>query len=276
MPDKFSALWISHSSMSDFIECPRCYYLRAIYKDKRNNHKVTLMQPPLALGQVVHDVLDCLSTIPVEERFLVSLEKRLEEGWRKVEGKLGGFKTREEELEYKERALAMLRRIQENPGPLKNKAVKIKCEGNLPQYYFSEEENIILCGKVDWLEYIESDDSVHIVDFKTGKHDEDEDSLQLPIYCLLVKNCQKRKTSKASYWYIDRDSEPKEVPLPDLDSSMEKIMDVAKRMKLAKQIQRFKCPKDGCYKCRGLERIVNGEGIKVGESEYRQDIYILP
>ena len=58
---------------------------------------------------------------------------------------------------------------------------------------FSPEENIILCGKIDWLKYNEDTDSVCIIDFKTGKHDENGESLQLPIYQLLLKNLQKRK-----------------------------------------------------------------------------------
>ena len=52
---------------------------------------------------------------------------------------------------------------------------------------FNEEENIILNGKIDWLEYVPEDDSIRVIDFKTGKNDEKEGSLQLPIYILLLK-----------------------------------------------------------------------------------------
>jgi len=30
--DKFAAIWISHSSISDFLKCPRSYFLKNIYK----------------------------------------------------------------------------------------------------------------------------------------------------------------------------------------------------------------------------------------------------
>ncbi|QQS44706.1 PD-(D/E)XK nuclease family protein [Candidatus Roizmanbacteria bacterium] len=93
------------------------------------------------------------------------------------------------------------------------KAVKIK--EDLPHYWLSEEDNIILCGKIDWLEYLPETDSVHIIDFKTSKYDEDGDSLQLPIYYLLVTNTQKREVSKASYWYLERNDDLTEKELPD-------------------------------------------------------------
>src|SRR5207249_4528187 len=113
------------------------------------------------------------------------------EAWKKVTGKLGGFKNTDQEQRVKERGAQMLQRVIDNPGPILNQAIKIQKE--LPNYYLSVEENIVLCGKIDWLEYIPDDDTVHIIDFKTGRHDESADSLQLPIYYLLVENCQKRK-----------------------------------------------------------------------------------
>lgn len=273
--DKFKAVWVSHSTSGDFLKCPRLYYLRNIYRDPRNGHKFTVMTPPLALGQAVHDVIDCLSSLPVEERMTRPLIDRLDECWEKVVGELGGFRDGDEEEEYKERAKRMLLRIVNNPGPISKKAIKIKTEDGLPFYWLSEDDNIILCGKIDWIEYLE-DDSVHIIDFKTGKHEEEADSLQLPIYSLLSANTQKRKVSRASYWYLDQYDECSEVELPDAQMAFERVYEVAKRMKLARQINHFKCPHNGCFACRPFERVLKGEGRRVGESGYHQDIYILP
>jgi len=50
---------------------------------------------------------------------------------------------------------------------------------------------------VDWLEYKEETDSVRIIDFKTGKFDEDPDSLQLPIYYLLATHTQTKTRDPA-------------------------------------------------------------------------------
>jgi ATP-dependent helicase/DNAse subunit B len=272
--DKFKAVWVSHSSIADFLKCPRLYYLRNVYKDPRNNHKFTIMSPPLALGQAVHDVIESLSTLPTEERLKISLLKRFETVWEKVSGEKGGFLSKEDEEISIERGKKMLQRIIDNPGPISKKAIKIKHGDGLPYYWLSEEENIILCGKIDWIEYFD-DDSVHIIDFKTGKHEEDSESLQLPIYTLLSANTQKRKVSRASYWYLDRDDVCIEMKLPDASLAFESVMEVAKRMKLARQINHFKCPKDGCFACRPFERVLKGEGRLIGVSSYGQDIYIL-
>jgi hypothetical protein len=75
---------------------------------------------------------------------------------------------------------------------------------------------------------------------------------------------------------LDRDEGIVEKKLPDIKESFEKVYEIARRIKLARQINHFKCPKDGCMSCRPYERILKGEGEKVNVSETRQDIYILP
>ena len=278
--DKYKATWVSHSSIADFLKCPRLYYLRNVYKDPKTRHKITIMSPALALGQAVHSVIEFLSGIRTEERFKTNILGKYDEEWEKVSGKVGGFKTEEQESEYKERGRKMIEKLIDNPGPLKNKALKIKSvegEAGLSWYWLSEDENIILSGKIDWVEYLEDSDSIRIIDFKTGKNEENEDSLQLPIYTLLAKNLQKRKVEKISYWYLDH-ANPKDsvdVQVPDEKKAYERVYEIAKRIKLGRQIDHLKCPKGGCYACRDLERIVKGEGEKVGVSEYGQDIYIL-
>lgn len=275
-PDKYSATWVSHSTISDFLKCPRSYYLRNIYKDPATGHKMTIMSPPLSLGQAVHEVIESLAILPVDERLKTSLVKKLDPIWLKISGKKGGFKTHPEEMVYRERATQMLINLQEDPGPILKKAIKIKSDMGLPHYWLSKEDNIILCGKIDWLEYKENSDSVHIIDFKTGKNEEREDSLQLPIYLLLATNTQSKKVSGVSYWYLDRDDGLTKKKLPDMEKSFEKVYEVARRIKLARQINHFKCPEGGCFSCRPYERILKGEGEKVGVSDTKQDLYILP
>ena len=275
--DKYKAVWVSHSSISDFLNCPRSYFLRAIYKDPKNLHKITVMKPQLALGQVVHEVIEHISTLPKEERLKIKLGKRLDTFWEKIEGKKGGFKNKDEEGYYKERGMNMLERLENNPGIILNSAIKLKNENGLSSYWLNEEENIILCGKVDWLEYNEAKDTINIVDFKTGKNEESEESLQLPIYQLLVENLQPRKIDSVSYWYLEGSDSPIKLDLMGINMAYDKVIEVARRIKLARQINHFKCPKGelGCFACRDLERVVRGEGEIVGISEYKQDIYVL-
>lgn len=273
--DKYTAVWVSHSSISDYLKCPRSYFLRNVYKDPKTGHKMTVMTPPLALGQAVHEVIESLAYLPVEERLKISLVKRLDTIWLKVTGKKGGFRNYTIESEYRQRAVQMLLNLQEDPGPILKKAIKIKSNMGLPHYWLSEKEGIILCGKIDWLAYDEETDSVHIIDFKTGKHEEKENSLQLPIYLLLATNTQTKKITGASYWYLDRDSGIVEKKLPKVGDSYKKVLDVAKDIKDARQKKELVCPHGGCNACRPYERILKEEGEFVGTSDTRQDIYVL-
>jgi ATP-dependent helicase/DNAse subunit B len=196
--------------------------------------------------------------------------------WPHISGKKGGFADSAEEEMYHDRARMMLERIQANPGPIARKALKMK--EDLPYYWLSQEDNLILCGKIDWIEYLEESDSVHIIDFKTGKREERSDSLQLPIYYLLAQNCQKRPVEKISYWYIDRDDEPKSISLPDEKDATDRIMKIGQRIKLARQLDHFKCstdPKNGCIHCAPYEAILSGKGEFVGVGEYNKEVYIL-
>ncbi len=271
--DKFSAVWVSHSSISDFLQCPRAYFLKNVYKDSRTGHKVKLMTPALALGAAVHEVLEKLSGIPKVDRFRESLFDRLNSVWGKYSGELGGFSDEQQEQKYKHRGEEMLRRVMQHPGVLERLAVKI--QQDLPYYWLHEDENIILCGKIDWLEYLPESNSIHIIDFKTGASEEKADSLQLPIYMLLVSHCQERAVTRASYWYLAHHDEPIEQILPDPQHAYGQILEIARSIKLARQIKRFTCKTNGCFACTPMEQIINGVAKLVGEDEYRADVYIL-
>ena len=279
--DKYSAVWLSHSSISTFKHCPRAYYLSSIYRDPITHHKISVINPSMTLGSAVHEVLESLSILPTNKRFEISLIERFDLVWAKYHGQLGGFLDQETEDHYYARGQEMLRRVMAHPGPLARKAVKIKMP--LPQYPFSESEGLMLCGKLDWLEYLpaqagnEDDDSVNILDFKTGLSEEGVDSLQLPIYYLLAHNCQTRAVKKASYWYISRDDRPVDKTLPDLDKSYELVLKVGKEIKLARALNRFKCPQGalGCKHCQPLEKVLKNQAIFVGNGDYGSDLYVI-
>lgn len=272
MPDKFKALWLSHSSINDFMRCPRLYYLNNMYKNPATNRKISIMNPHLALGQAVHDVLESLSELPAEKRLEIPLKVLFEVKWRKVSGEMGGFSDDNQELEFKNRGINMLKSVEAKPGPILEKAIKIKEE--LPWYWLSEDEEMILCGKIDWLKYNEQDNSVDIIDFKTGKNEESGESLQLAIYRLLVESCQSRRVNKASYWYLDQEKIV-DHRLPDSDESKRRVLEVARNIKQARQNRELKCPKGGCYACTDMEKIIEGKAKFAGVGSYNKEIYVL-
>jgi len=278
-PDKYTATWVSHSSIGDFLKCPRAYYLHNVYKDPKTNRKINIVSPALSLGLAIHGALESLKHLSVEDRMKRDLFSDFEKEWSKISGKIGGFKKDDEEALMKERGKAMIARVVKTPGPIARKTVRIKeSHGHMPPNFFlSEEENIILCGLIDWLEYVEADGSVRILDFKTGKHDEDEESLQLPIYLLLLNALQKRRVSGAAYWYLDREDKPTEMVLPNLDESKEKVLAIARRIKGAREKREFACPRgeSGCFACKPYEAIIAGKAEYLGIGGYGQDLYCL-
>ena len=266
--DKFSAVWVSHSSISDWLACPRAYYLKNVYRDPKSRHKLTLMSPPLALGQIVHEVIEGLSTLAVARRFSEPLTLKFDRVWPKV----ARFFDENEAQKYKERGRQMLKNLMDHPGPLKNLAVKIKMD--LPYFWLSEPDEIILCGRIDWLEYLAKEDAVHIIDFKTGRQDENDGSLQLPIYYLLATQTQERPVKKMSYWYLDHDNAPKSQSLPDPKKAAAKILKIAKEIKLARKLERFKCPHAGCRHCQPYEDILAGKAEFLDVDPKGYDLYI--
>lgn len=278
-PDKYNAVWVSHSSIGDFIKCPRSYFLHNVYKNERGR-KINIVNVHLSLGIAVHETLEGLLAYKANERFKKPLLQTFEENWAKVSGKVGGFKSMEEEMEAKERARRMIERVDAHRGPLEKLAVKLAPHANNmpPNFYLSEKENIILSGKIDWLEYVSETDSVRVIDFKTGKNDEDKDSLQLPIYALLLNALQKRKVSGAAYWYIDRNDEPTDMALPDITEARQRVLEVALKVKRARESGIFECPRgaSGCFSCRPFEKILKGEAelVKVDETR-KTELYVV-
>ena len=277
--DKYTAIWVSHSSMGDFLKCPRAYYLHNVYKDPKTGRKINIVSPALSLGQAVHSTLEPLRNIPLKERAEINLLDEFEKAWEKVSGKRGGFTNDTEESEAKVRGRAMIERVIKNPGPIARKTVRLKESHNNmpPNFFLSDDDNIILCGLIDWLEYVEADDSIRILDFKTGKHEEKEDSLQLPIYLLLLTALQKRKVSGVSYWYIDRDDEPIDMTLPDINEARKKVLEIALQVKEARGKNLYKCSRgeQGCFACKPYEAILRGEAEYLGIGGYGQDVYFL-
>lgn len=292
MADKYTAVWVSHSSMGDFIKCPRLYYLHNMYKSPTTGHKVSIVTPHMSLGIAVHDVLEGLAEYPSNERMDRDLRAKFEESWLKVSGKKGGFTSEEEEEQFKQRGKEMINNVIKDPKFLPNKCIKLRRTEMPCNFYLSEDHNIILNGLVDWIEYLPETDSLHIVDFKTGKYEEKEGSLQLPIYLLLCNALQKRKVTKASYWYLES-NEMIEKTLPDITTAEKDVLAVAMKVKEArKEAKRvgpenvFICPEGtynvvtkegGCFGCRPYEMILAGDETveSVGVGGFSQDMYII-
>jgi hypothetical protein len=259
-----------------------------MYKNPKTGKKISVVAPALSLGVAVHNVLEGLGQFKAEERMHRDLLAWFNKEWSVVAGKKGGFTSDEQEEEYKARGVRMIETVVKDPRFLTNKTVKLPKGTMNPNFWLTD--TIILNGLIDWIEYLPEDDSLHLVDFKTGKNEEKEGSLQLPIYLLLCKELQKRAVTKASYWYLESDTMV-EKKLPDVEEARALVLERALPVRAARERalkedpeKVFVCPHgaDGCRGCRDFEAVVakikTGEGSAefVGTGNFGQEMWHCP
>ena len=189
----------------------------------------------------------------------------LSRGWILKKGKIGGFKSDSQEKEFKDRSVQMAERFLANENF--SKAATFKAP-NFPKKKLFPDKDLVLVGNFDWIE--QYGDGLHIVDFKTGQHEESGDSLQLPIYSILANENLDKPVRKTSYWYLDKDPEPKEVAMRDLDESL----DLVKKRSLAvekaiKESNYSRHNSENCVFCQEYESVLKGESEHVG-TDYKR------
>ncbi len=307
--DKYKAVWMSHSSMGDYEKCPRLYYLHNIYKNK-DNKKINITSPYMSLGIAVHNVVEALKVLKSEDRKIkiLDLENDFELEWEKYVGKTGGFESEQQRSEFKSRGVEMIKNVIADPKILVNKTISTKSyyDGDmLPNYYISEAENIILCGNVDWIEYMDPNENnkngaLKVIDFKTGKNEEKDNSPQLFIYKLLIEKLGcKWPVMSGAYWYFENGS----VVEKDLNDAEfiknleEKIIKIGVEIRDNRYVwserarfnkpgwlekenfaDNFKCTSTSQFcDCKKYEKIINGDPSVeyVGTDMYGKDSYFI-
>ena len=317
--DKYKAVWLSHSSIGDYEKCPRLYYLHDVYKDPKTKRKINITSPYMSLGIAIHNVVEDLKNYKVDDRKKILTEKNIilnqekllenfEIEFAKVSGKKGGFTSEEQEKEFKNRGVKMVQNVIADPKLLLNKTVSTKSyyTGDmLPNFYISQEENIILCGNIDWIEYNEPEKiplnplfqkegrgTISVVDFKTGKNEEKENSMQLPIYKILLESLQNKwKVVNGKYWYLESGVViTKEIDEDKIKQVKEKIIKIGVEIRDKKLTwsgsdwlwnenfeNNFACKngKEGCLHCKSYEKILAGEAEYLGVDMYKKDLYFI-
>jgi len=267
-----NAIYISPSSLGDFEKCPQLYYLRNVYRNPKTGLKIQLANPDLVLGQNIHDILDQFLKLPVEQRTKQELERIFETIWNLTSGEKGGFLSKEQEESYKNRGRVMIERFFQNKHFWEKEPVKIP--GFLKRDLGGD---LILVGKLDWIE--KEGDGYKIVDFKTGKNEERENSWQMPIYALLASYVLKTTKITACWWYLDKDEDLTACVLPDLEKSLAAIKQKGEIIKIVRQTNSFRCQsgKESCWACRDYLAIYQGKGklVSVDPINRKQEIYIL-
>lgn len=183
-----------------YSQCPRRYYFEyldeAIAPIKKDIKKP---RPELEIGNAVHVALCNYYKVPQVERNFQSLKQELTKVWKPTRGALWGFASLDEERGWFLDALKMLKTFYDYQFDDEHLFY-------VPDPYSREEfiriplsDSLSLTGKVDRID--EEDDGLHIVDYKTGKK-QDDDDFQVMIYVLLAKEKFGRPIKKASYFYL--------------------------------------------------------------------------
>jgi putative RecB family exonuclease len=227
-------------SLNMFLLCPRQYkfqyidHLGGIYRKSR---------PYFTMGDHVHATLkDFLSVVPVSERNLTRLEDLLREKWRRYRK---GFNDREDEKRWGQKALNQLSWF------AKNQDLSVMPFMVEDYHSVAITSNIILKGKIDRVDK-EADDSLHIIDYKTGKMPSEISQIQLQIYALILSKKQDLPPQKASYLYLEAGKfRTIELTATDLAKATSYITDMADR--ICKEREYPATPNIYCWNCDFLE-----------------------
>lgn len=200
-----------------FAQCPKSYhfyYLDPVYSPMKGELK-RMPQNIYSfhtLGKAVHNALTLFYHSPPEQRGKDQLKEHLKQTWRSEVmrqknpplGKWGGFGTLEEERESYKEALEMLTNFAEMVEadfeieylPTADFTHSIKDYQDLITPLSNDFD---ISGKFDLV--AREGNSLHIVDFKTGKKEE-ESPFQLRFYKILAEEKFKKPVKKASFYFL--------------------------------------------------------------------------
>lgn len=266
------AIFLSNTSLGDFLKCPRAYYLRNVYRNPKTGYRIQVASPYISLGAIVHDAIKWFLENQ-DKPSLLQLSEQFRNFWWKYHGKRGGFSSGEEEKLFGQRGLKML----ENFAANYQKLEKLVKSAKFPKYHLLE--NVVLTGNLDYVGEL-PDGSLSVIDFKTGTKDEDS-PLQLYIYGILAENHYGKKVKKMGFWYLDRDAEPKEVVLDPLEKTLEWLSEKGAEVKKALGENNWVCKNgpesaEGCRNCRDYQAILEGKGeFMFSDHGYKKDVYYL-
>lgn len=261
--------YLSHSSLKDFLNCPRAYYLKNLYKDPDTGHKLQIASPYLTLGIAIHETIDWFckqDPKPTQEETI----KQFRHCWRNYRLKRGGFKNLEEEAVFGKRGLEMLPNFYQHYLELDPYVPAVR----FPKYNLLED--VILTGNMDYVGH-RPDGSFSVVDFKTGAKDE-MSQLQLNIYAILTEANMGQEVTQASFWYLDRDDLPKPAVLDPVAQTLDWLIEAAKEVKAAVLANHWVCKKHPglCKDCRNYQLLIDKKAeFLFSDFKFKKDFYFL-
>ncbi len=225
IPRRGDGLALSASDIDLYRTCPLRYKFARVFAIPQ---EPTINQ---RFGILVHQVLDRFHTEEMrasEDRPRVtdsapgSLDRLLalfEAGWRRT-----GFGSSDDELQYRDRAVAALARYHERHQRERSEPVWLERSFNFQIGSHS------LRGRVDRVDK-RPDGSYELIDYKTGERmgaRKLADDVQLPLYRLAAREAWQLDATQGSYWYVLADERVQAPVAPDDAERVERtVLDVA-------------------------------------------------
>lgn len=233
---EFPPLKLSPHSVVTFRECKQHY--KFYYIDKLRDQYFRA-KPYFTMGNHVHATLrEFLSRTPIELRTPKTIKELLRRNWRQCRI---GFKNKEDEKRWAQKALAQLERfVEEQDVAVQPLMVETSLEAQItPQ--------VILRGRVDRVD-TEADGSLHIIDYKTGNMPEEMDWSQLHLYALILTRKLPYQVSKASFHYLSAGAVQTAEILPEvIEQTAWDLLVTAKDISTEKSFQ--PTPGAACKRC---------------------------
>lgn len=264
-----NAIYLSHTSLKDFLNCPRAYYLKNVYRDPVTGHKLQIASPHLTLGVTIHDTIAwfCQQEPKPSKEETIQKFRQL---WKNYRLKRGGFETLEEEASFGKRGLQMVENFYNHYTALDPCAPTVR----FPKYMLID--GVILTGNMDYVGE-RPDGSYSVVDFKTGARDETS-ILQLNIYSILTEANMGKEVTWGGFWYLDREDLPREATLDPVQQTLDWLVERAKEVKAAIQKNEWVCKKHPgfCKDCREYQALLDKQGeFMFSDVKFKKDIYYL-
>ncbi len=187
---KLLRLRLSPNSKAIFQKCRQLY--RFVYIDKLGD-QYRKPRPYFTMANHVHDTLrDFLSLVPVELRTVETIEGMLRRNWRRY---CVGFRGKEDERRWAEKALAQVRAFASNQDvSVTPYMVETSLETQITP-------GLVFRGRLDRVDR-QPDSSLHIIDYKTGNVPHETDWTQLREYALLLSRQSRYPVRRLSYHYL--------------------------------------------------------------------------
>jgi len=195
--------YLSPSSIAVFKQCRQRY--KFLHIDKLGD-KYGKTRPYFTMANHVHAALkEFLSFQPVRLRTTATAEELLRKNWQRYHL---GFRDKNDELRWVEKAMAQLRSFVNNQDV---GAQPIMMEAMVESEISA---GVVLRGRIDRVDK-ETDGTLHIIDYKTGNTAGGIDWEQLELHALILSKRLPWPVSKISYLYLNNSTMKSTAISPD-------------------------------------------------------------